>query len=158
MRRANAPTVADLTGFTVAVGLDGEYTHYADIVTHGHRTTKAGYTVTVASIDAGLSGASYTWSGAVPTGCILLGVTAKVKTAISLASGGTMVRVGDGITAARWGTLPALTIGSETSPNLYTDTSVPIIGSAKNVLVTPNSGTFSAGVVTLSAIYYSLIP
>lgn len=99
---------------------------------------------------------SATWTNIVPTGCILLAVTATVSTEITLNGGGASVTVGDGTDVDRWGTLSALTVGAANAMQNYADAAIPYVPSAKSVVLTPNAGAFTAGKVKLAVFYLKL--
>ena len=98
----------------------------------------------------------------IPANAFVLGVLAQVTTAISGAGGITGASVGDASTAARWGTLAALTAGSTNfatcwtplKGSISTDATGPTVGAsalAIRITGTGGDGTPAAGVVRVSA-------
>jgi hypothetical protein len=92
----------------------------------------------------GLSGATATATGLIPTRCVCVGVTSKVSTAIT---GATSFDCGDGTTADRFGGTLGIALDSE---------NIGVLGpfatySATDVVLTANGGNFTAGAVILVA-------
>jgi hypothetical protein len=97
------------------------------------------------------SGSTCTWSSAIPDGATVRSVTARVNTAIT---GCTSIDIGDGSDVDMWGATIGVTLGTTTtSANYTTASAVGLRTATTNVVVTCNGGTFSAGVVRLTAIY-----
>lgn len=105
---------------------------------------------------SGLSGATATWSTAVPAGAILLGVSLRVTTLVASGDGGTDFDVGDGSDADRFAAAAAFTAGTTKTPADHTATPLAWLGAALDVVLTCNGGTFNAGAVRLVAYYLQL--
>lgn len=112
-----------------------------------------------------LSGATYTFTNAIPAGSVVWGVTARVITTIT--GPGATWGIGESTSLAnKWGSGLALTAGTTTSATDWAQT--VIIGAAEtnntiypyfykaatSIVLTPNSGSFTAGVVKI-AIHYA---
>lgn len=96
------------------------------------------------------SGASYTFTGALPDGAIILGVTARITTTIT---GPTSVEIGDGTDADRYGIFSTLTSGQTLDPTGATASPLEWRSAAGDVVLTAVGGNFSAGVVRLAVHY-----
>jgi len=99
------------------------------------------------------SGSTQTTSGLVPAGKYLLGITARVDTAVE---GATTFEVGDGTDANRFGAAIAIAAGTTVTDADYTAAGVGFSTSAQEVTLTVNGSDFSAGVVTIVAYYVSM--
>ena len=97
-----------------------------------------------------LSGATVTATNLIPANCILLGVTARVTTAIT---GATTFDIGDGTTANRFGDDIAIAAGT-TAQNCIAPA---LIAAATNVVLTANGSNFTAGAVRVTAHYMTLV-
>jgi hypothetical protein len=115
--------------------------------------TKIGQTSTTVTSTAG--SATLVATNLIPAGSIVLGVTARVTTLLTSVAA-TSFAIGDGSDADRWGTGIVFTAGTTTSLADATITSVPLYAAVTNVVLTPNTGTFTAGVVRLTVHYISL--
>lgn len=107
----------------------------------------------------GLSGASVTATGLIPANCILLGVTSRIITQITLGGGGVNFDIGtvaDGDAFAN--NVTALTVGSTTNIANHTITTPAYYGTATDVVLTPDAGTFTAGAIRLTAHFIQLTP
>lgn len=96
-------------------------------------------------------------AGFVPANSVVLAVLATVETAITTATG---LQVGDSSTAARWGTLSAVTAGSTNEATAWTpwkgtistDATGPTASAtAPTIRLTATGGTPGAGVVRVTA-------
>jgi hypothetical protein len=102
---------------------------------------------------AAMSGASVTWTAAIPAGALVLGVTARV---VTLITGATTFNIGDGTDADRWGASIALAKGTVTTGANFTITSPVYYAAATNIVLTKNGNNFTAGAVKLT-VYYTLL-
>lgn len=100
---------------------------------------------------SGMSGTTATATGLIPANCILIGVTARVVTAIT---GATTFDIGDGSTADRFGDDVAIAAGT-TSANCIAPA---LIAAATDVVLTRNGSDFTAGAVRVTAYYMTLVP
>lgn len=115
----------------------------------GANTQKIDQRITSAAITC-TSGATCTASNLIANAALVYGVTSRVTTAVA---GCTTISVGDGVTANLWSNATAVTLGSVTNMANFLAASPPpkFYTAANNVVVTCNGGTFSAGVIRLSA-------
>lgn len=99
-----------------------------------------------------LSGASQTWSGAIPQGAVVLAVQSRVNTTITGASGYSIGVSGD---TTRYGNFLALASGTTSGPrsNAATENFPRIYLSATDLVVTANGSNFTAGEVRLMLTY-----
>jgi hypothetical protein len=111
------------------------------------QSTQLGQATTLLSA---LSGATVTATNLIPANCILLGVTARVTTAIT---GATTFDIGDGSTANRFGDDIAIAAGT-TANNCIAPA---LITAATNVVLTANGSNFTAGAVRVTAHYMTLV-
>jgi len=100
-----------------------------------------------------VSGATHTFSGLIPAGSLLLGVTSRVTTLIT---GATSFDVGDGTDASAFGSAIAVAAGTTTNLADSNLTAVPIYSTASDVVLTANGSNFTAGVVRITVHYISL--
>ncbi len=98
----------------------------------------------------GLTGATVTATNLIPANCILLGVTARVTTAIT---GATTFDIGDGSTANRFGDDIAIALNT-TANNCIAPA---LISAATSVVLTANGSNFTAGAVRVTAHYMTLV-
>jgi hypothetical protein len=111
------------------------------------QSTQLGQSTTLLT---GLSGATVTATNLIPANCILLGVTARVTTAIT---GATSFDIGDGSTADRFG--DDIAIAADTTANNCI--APALITAATNVVLTANGSNFTGGDVRLTAHYMTLV-
>lgn len=117
----------------------------------GSSEFNAGCTRFAVLLDSGatpLSGATYTFTGVIPAGAIVLGVTSRVLTAVT---GAASTNVGDGTTANKFGNLAnalASTVLGSITPVVY--------ASAANVVLTAVTSNFTAGRIRC-ALFYDLL-
>ena len=110
------------------------------------------------------SGTTYTFTAANPAGAIILGVTARVMTAVTTAAGTTTLTIGDGSDVDKWGSFPLTAtvwpLGTVTSSANFTaagPTSYLVAGS--NVVLTVSGGggpAFTGGVVRIAVSYIAI--
>lgn len=98
-----------------------------------------------------LSGASVTLSSAIPASCVVLGITGKITTTITGASGyqvgpsGDLTRYGDRNDTASGTAMPAISASTETSPRNY--------AASTDLVLTAKTSNFTGGALRL-AIHY----
>lgn len=97
-----------------------------------------------------LSGASYSFSNALPAGAIILGVTVRVTTTIT---GATSFSIGDGTDVDRYGATIALASGTTTTFASATASPLEWRSAVGNVVLTANGSNFTGGVVRLCVHY-----
>lgn len=97
-----------------------------------------------------LSGASYTFTNALPAGAIILGVTVRVTTTIT---GATTFDVGDGTDVDRYGATVALASGTTTTFASATASPLEWRSAAGDVVLTANGSDFTGGVVRICVHY-----
>jgi hypothetical protein len=111
------------------------------------QSTQLGQSTTLLT---GLTGATVTATNLIPANCILLGVTARVTTAIT---GATTFDIGDGSTADRFGDDIAIALNT-TANNCIAPA---LITAATNVVLTANGSNFTGGAVRLTAHFMTLV-
>lgn len=111
------------------------------------QSTQLGQSTTLLT---GLTGATVTATNLIPANCILLGVTARVTTAIT---GATSFDIGDGTTANRFGDDIAIALNT-TANNCIAPA---LITAATNVVLTANGSNFTGGAVRLTAHFMTLV-
>jgi len=117
------------------------------LVGANNQSTQLGQSTTLLSA---LSNATVTATNLIPANCILLGVTARVTTAIT---GATTFDIGDGTTANRFGNDIAIALNT-TAQNCIAPA---LITAATNVVLTANGSNFTGGAVRLTAHYMTLV-
>jgi hypothetical protein len=108
---------------------------------------------TVRESSGALSGATYVTTAAIPAYAVLIGVTTRVTTLLTGATGYT---VGDGSDADLWGVAPGITVGDATQFSNYT--AVGAVGAAatsRNVTLTATGSNFTGGVIEICFHYLS---
>lgn len=103
-------------------------------------------------ISGALSGATASFAGAIPAGSVVVGVVARVTTAIT---GATSFSIGDGTTATAFGSNIAVASGTTTTNANWTLTAIPNYPSGANIVLTANGGNFTGGVVRVTVYYMS---
>lgn len=111
------------------------------------QSTQLGQSTTLLT---GLTGATVTATNLIPANCILLGVTARVTTAIT---GATTFDIGDGTTANRFGDDIAIALNT-TAQNCIAPA---LVTAATNVVLTANGSNFTGGEVRLTAHFMTLV-
>jgi len=111
------------------------------------QSTQLGQSTTLLSA---LSGETVTATNLIPANCILLGVTARVTTAIT---GATTFDIGDGTTADRFGNDIAIALNT-TANNCIAPA---LVTAATNVVLTANGSNFTGGAVRLTAHFMTLV-
>lgn len=94
-----------------------------------------------------------TWTGAYPAGSLVLGVTARVTTAITAATGVSW-KLGDAGDGARWGTGLAFTAQTKVESVDWKAALSPVVYKTAGDLVAElNAGTFTTGAIAVSIFY-----
>jgi hypothetical protein len=107
----------------------------------------------IASAEAllsGLSGASATAAALIPAGAIPVGISTKVETEITGATG---YDVGDGSDVDRWGAAIGVAVDSSSGNEDWTDQTIANLPTAGDVVLTAVGGSFTAGAVRVRAEY-----
>ena len=102
-----------------------------------------------------LSGASVTATGLIPAGAFIIGITARVTTAIT---GAADFDIGDGTDVDRWGAAIAIASGTTAGIQDYTAAGFGQFSSANDVVLTANGANFTAGAVRITVHYLDLTP
>ena len=123
-------------GNALTTGANGQSTQLGQSTTASPTPTTSGATVTVAAL--------------IPANSIVLGVTARVTTAIT---GATSFDIGDGTTANLFGDDVAVALNT-TSNNTIAPTRY---ATATNVVLTANGGNFTGGAVRLTVHFLTLV-
>lgn len=90
-----------------------------------------------------LSGATTTWTGAIPAGSVPLLIATYVTTLITGATGYT---VGDGLDADRWGDSgTGVAVGTTTTNANWTANTIQMFPTANNIVITAKTSAFTAG-------------
>jgi hypothetical protein len=122
---------------------------------YGTFTTATNYQrMTVRSVKqtlSALSGASATTTGTlIPDGAVVVGVTTRVATAITGATG---YQVGDGTDADRWGDINAIALNTTSDNRDWTAGTIECFTSGGEVTLTANGSDFTAGAVEICVFY-----
>jgi hypothetical protein len=98
-----------------------------------------------------LSGASATTTGTfIPDGAVVVGVTTRVGTALTGATGYT---IGDGTDADRWGDITGTAIGTTSDNANWTAGTIECFTAGGNVTLTANGSNFTAGAIEICVFY-----
>jgi hypothetical protein len=98
-----------------------------------------------------LSGASATTTGTfIPDGAVVVGVTTRVGTTLTGATGYT---VGDGTDADRWGDITGTAIGTTSDNRDWTAGTIECFTAGGNVTLTAKGSNFSAGAIEICVFY-----
>jgi hypothetical protein len=98
-----------------------------------------------------LSGASATTTGTfIPDGAVVVGVTTRVGTALTGATG---YQVGDGTDADRWGDITGTAIGTTSDNANWTAGTIECFTAGGNVTLTANGSNFTAGAIEICVFY-----
>lgn len=106
------------------------------------------------SAEIACAGASSSASNLIPAGAFVLGVTARVTTTITGASAFT---IGDGTTAAKWGSGIALPAGTVTTGANFT-AGPSHYATATSVVLTATTSNFTGGKVRVTVHYFDFTP
>jgi len=98
-----------------------------------------------------LSGASATTTGTfIPDGAVVVGVTTRVATALTGASGYT---IGDGTDADRWGDITGTAIGTTSDNRDWTAGTIECFTAGANITLTAKTSNFTAGAIEICVFY-----
>ena len=97
-----------------------------------------------------LSGASATTTGIIPDGALVVGVTTRVGSTITGATGYT---IGDGADADRWGDITGTAIGTTSDNRDWTAGTVECFTSGGSITLTAKTSNFTAGAIEVSVFY-----
>ena len=107
--------------------------------------------------ETGVSGASVTWTSAIPAGADVLGVLTRITTALGETNGTTGYNVGDGSDADIWGAVTGVAAGTTSDLTDYTDTSRHLYTSATNIVLTAVGGNFDGtGAIRITVVYRTI--
>jgi hypothetical protein len=98
-----------------------------------------------------LSGASATTTGTfIPDGAVVVGVTTRVGTLLTGATGYT---IGDGTDADRWGDITGTAVGTTSDNANWTAGTIECFTAGGNVTLTANGSNFTAGAIEICVFY-----
>lgn len=97
-----------------------------------------------------LSGASVTLSAAIPDGAVVVGVTSRVSTLITGATGYQIGTVAD---PDRWGDITGTAVGTVSKNSDWTVGTVECFTSATDIVLTANGSNFTAGAIEVCVHY-----
>jgi hypothetical protein len=97
-----------------------------------------------------MSGASVTATNLIPAGAVVVGVTARVSTEITGATG---FQIGTATDADRWGDKTGVAVGTTTDNRDWTAGTIECFPTATNVIVTAKTSNFTAGAMTVVVHY-----
>ena len=103
-----------------------------------------------------MSGSTSSATNLIPAGSVVLGCATRVTTLITSAAA-TSFSIGDGSDADKWGATIAFAAGTTTgAANFTSAANAAVYTSATSVVLTPNTGTFTAGAVRVECYGYNL--
>lgn len=137
---ANGTKVAAINGTTTRVEMQGG------------SVRGAGPVIKTKELTATLTGASVTLTGAIPAGCLLLGVQGRITTAITGATGYQVGVTGD---LTRWVNRDDTAAGSVFGVNTYaaTETAPRYYPSNPDIIITARTANFTAGALRIVLSY-----
>jgi len=98
-----------------------------------------------------LSGASATTTGTfIPDGAVVVGVTTRVSTLLTGATGYT---IGDGTDADRWGDITGTAVGTTSDNRDWTAATIECFTAGGNITLTAKGSNFTAGAIEISVFY-----
>jgi hypothetical protein len=98
-----------------------------------------------------LSGASATTTGTfIPDGAVVVGVTTRVSTLLTGATGYT---IGDGTDADRWGDITGTAVGTTSDNRDWTAGTIECFTAGGNITLTAKTSNFTAGAIEISVFY-----
>jgi hypothetical protein len=98
-----------------------------------------------------LSGASATTTGTfIPDGAVVVGVTTRVGTLLTGATGYT---IGDGTDADRWGDITGTAVGTTSDNRDWTAATIECFTSGGNITLTAKTNNFTAGAIEICVFY-----
>jgi hypothetical protein len=105
---------------------------------------------TARAVLSGLSGASVTATSLIPAGAVVVGVTAKVLTAVT---GATSWQLGTAADPDRFAAAGGIALGSTTQNADWTAGGIECFPAATNLILTANGSNFTAGSIQISVQY-----
>jgi hypothetical protein len=105
---------------------------------------------TARAVLSGLSGASVTATSLIPAGAVVVGVTAKVLTAVT---GATSWQLGTAADPDRFAATGGIALGSTTQNSDWTAGGIECFPAATNLILTANGSNFTAGSIQISVQY-----
>jgi hypothetical protein len=105
---------------------------------------------TARAVLSGLSGASVTATGLIPAGAVVVGITAKVLTAVT---GATSWQLGTAADPDRFAAAGGIALGSTTDNANWTAGGIECFPAATNLVLTANGSNFTAGSIQISVQY-----
>lgn len=141
-----------LTGIAISEQRDGATTQTFRLYrTHTSNTNYQRLTITSASTTlTGLSGASVTATNLIPAGAVVVGVTTRVSTAITGATG---YQVGTALDPDRWGDKAGTAIGTTTDNRDWTAGTIECFTAATSVVITAKTANFTDGAMLVTVHY-----
>jgi hypothetical protein len=98
-----------------------------------------------------LSGASATTTGTfIPDGAVVVGVTTRVSTLLTGATGYT---IGDGTDADRWGDITGTAVGTTSDNRDWTAATIECFTAGGNITLTAKTSNFTAGAIEICVFY-----
>jgi hypothetical protein len=97
-----------------------------------------------------LSGATVTATALIPDGAVVVGVTTRVSTLITGATG---YQVGTSSDADRWGDITGTAVGTTSDNTNWTSGTVECFTAATDVVITANGSNFTAGAIVVTVHY-----
>lgn len=139
-------------------GLDPALLAPGELTIRGEGELSHGTRIGHASMTVACSGTTSTATGLIPSNSVVIGVTARVLTAIE---GTTAWNLGTSINPTAWGASLDVALGTSVGPDDWdTLTGVSFLdaSTATDIVLTATGGTFSAGSVKLTVHYKELLP
>jgi hypothetical protein len=99
---------------------------------------------------SGLSGASVTATNLIPAGAVVVGVTTRVSTEVTGASG---YQVGTVADPDRWGDITGVAVGTTSDNTNWTAGTIECFTAATDVVITAKTSNFTAGALVLTVHY-----
>jgi hypothetical protein len=122
------------------------YGNYTNSTSYQRMTTRS-----VKQTLSALSGSSVSTTGTlIPDGAVVVGVTTRVATALSGATG---YKVGDGTDADRWGDITGTAIGTTSDNSNWTAGSIECFIAGGEVTLTANGSNFAGGDIEVCVFY-----
>lgn len=103
-----------------------------------------------------LSGATTSATNLIPAGTVVQGCVARVTTLIT-SGAATSFKIGDGSDDDKWGATIAFAAGTKTTSTNFTAAGPTLYTSDTSVVLTPNTGTFTAGAVRITCFGYRVV-
>ena len=142
-----------LAGLRVGLATEGQWWSSQSLNVGGTIATPFTTLQTSQAVAASLSGGTVNVGNLLPTGSIVLGVTARVTQAIT---GATSFNIGWSGDPNAWGDSIAIALNTIVNASNYTIATVPIFSSGANLTLTSNGSNFTGGSVSLVSHYIKL--